>query len=267
MRPFRVGGYGHGFTFTNQFSIRGLKKLFKLLKVASFCETSDDLHERHALAFLARSLAREDLPFRCGELWTYHSSSQPPRILIRPFLGLFFHIWPRHDPFCTVSPTQVSESVIGVQIEEGMLLAGKIAGAGFVFLLLATGISGPRPRPSTSGVELRKEAPGGPHPNDANRMQQSLLEKGYDRGKVDGVIGLRTRAGIRAYQKAENLPLTDRLDKQTAVRLGVSAAVREETGYERTPDKPPAGTALTKGSGRARKTPQKPIKKWIAPQG
>ena len=31
------------------------------------------------------------------------------------------------------------------------------------------------------------------------------------------MIGLRTRAGIRAYQKAENLPLTDRLDKETAV--------------------------------------------------
>jgi peptidoglycan hydrolase-like protein with peptidoglycan-binding domain len=142
-----------------------------------------------------------------------------------------------------------------------MFLASKIAWAGCVFLLLATGISGPRPRPSTTGVDLRKEAPAVPHPNDVNRMQQALLDKGYYRGKVDGVIGLRTRAGIRAYQKAENLPLTDRLDKKTAVRLGVSPEVREQTGYEIAPDKPSAGTTWTKGSGRTRKTLQKTVRK------
>lgn len=142
----------------------------------------------------------------------------------------------------------------------------KIAWAGFVFLLLATGISGPRPTLLTSGVEPSKEVPGVPHPNDGNRIQQALLDKGYYRGKVDGVIGLRTRAGIRAYQKAENLPLTDRLDKETAVRLGISPEVREERGYEITLGKPSAGTRWTNGSGRARRTPQKPLKKWIAPQ-
>ena len=142
----------------------------------------------------------------------------------------------------------------------------KIAWAGFVFLLLATGISGPRPTLLNAGVELSKEVPAIPHPDDVNRMQQVLLDKGYYRGKVDGVIGLRTRAGIRAYQKAENLPLTDRLDKETAVRLGVSSEVRDETGDEITRDKPSAGTSWAKGSGRARKTPQTPVKKWIAPQ-
>ena len=155
----------------------------------------------------------------------------------------------------------MSDSIVGVQIEEGNVLSQQIAWAGCVFLLLTTGISGPRPKPSTLGVDLRKEAPAVPHPNDVNRMQQALLDKGHYRGKVDGVIGLRTRAGIRAYQKAENLPLTDRLDKETAVRLGVSPEVREETGYEIMPDKPSAGTTWTKGSGRVRRTPKKPVKK------
>src|SRR6202008_3107455 len=87
--------------------------------------------------------------------------------------------------------------------------------AGIVFLLLATGISGPRPTLLTSGVDPSKDVPGVPHPNDVNTMQQTLLDKGHYRGKVDGVFGLRTRAGIRAYQRAENLPVTGQIDKET----------------------------------------------------
>jgi len=137
----------------------------------------------------------------------------------------------------------------------------KIAWAGFVFLLLATGISGPRPTPVTSGLEPSKEAPAIPHPYDVNSVQQALLDKGYYRGKVDGVIGLRTRAGIRAFQTAESLPVTDRLDKETAVRLGVSPEVRQETSYKIKSDKPSAGKRWAKGSVRPHKTPQKPVKK------
>ena len=147
-----------------------------------------------------------------------------------------------------------------------MFLASKVALAGIVFLLLATGISGPSPMPLTSGVDLSKERPAVPHPNDVMSMQQTLLDKGHYRGKVDGVFGLRTRTGIRAYQKAENLPVTGQLDKETAGRLGVGPEVRQETRFVTTQDKPPAGTKWAKGSGRARKTPQTPVKKWTAPQ-
>jgi len=146
-----------------------------------------------------------------------------------------------------------------------MFLTSKIAWAGFVFLLLAAGISGPRPTLLTSGVEPSKEVPAVPHPNDVNRMQQALLDKGYYRGKVDGVLGLRTRAGIRAYQKAENLPVTGQLDKETAGRLGVSLEVREEKDFDTTQDKPPAGIKWAKGSGRARKTPQTSVEKSTTP--
>src|SRR5579872_819799 len=76
---------------------------------------------------------------------------------------------------------------------------GKIVWAGIAFLLLATEISGPCSTLLPSGVDLSKEVPAVTHPNDVNRMQQTLLDKGYYRGKVDGVVGLRTRASIRAY--------------------------------------------------------------------
>jgi peptidoglycan hydrolase-like protein with peptidoglycan-binding domain len=158
------------------------------------------------------------------------------------------------------------ESIAGMQIEDGMFLAGKVAWAGTVFLLLATGISGPRPTLLTSGVDLSTEVPAVAHPTDVSRVQRSLRDKGHYQGKVDGVFGLRTRAGIRAYQKAENLQATGELDKATAGRLGVSPEVRENTSFDTTQDKPSAGTKWVKSSGRARKTAPKPDKKPTDPQ-
>ena len=52
--------------------------------------------------------------------------------------------------------------------------------------------------------------------------QQSLSDKGFYHGSVDGKIGPRTRAGIREYQKSESLPVTGRLDVATAGRMGVA---------------------------------------------
>ena len=132
----------------------------------------------------------------------------------------------------------------------------KIAGAGAVFLLLATGISGPRPTLLTSVSNRSEEAPAVQHPNEISMVQQTLRAKRHYRGKVDGVFGLRTRAGIRAYQKAESLPVTGQLDNETADKLGVRPEVRDERGFITTQDKPQAGIQWAKGSGRARKIPR-----------
>jgi peptidoglycan hydrolase-like protein with peptidoglycan-binding domain len=161
---------------------------------------------------------------------------------------------------CTVLAEQVSESIDGVQIEEKrVLLAGKVACSGITFLLLAIGISGPRPTPLPSGANAGKEGPGIAHPDNVMRMQQTLHDEGHYRGKVDGVFGLRTRASIRAYQKAENLPLTGQLDTQTAARLGITAEVRDENGYETPRVKPSAGIKWADGSRRKSKLPRKTV--------
>jgi peptidoglycan hydrolase-like protein with peptidoglycan-binding domain len=89
-----------------------------------------------------------------------------------------------------------------------MFLASKVAWAGIVFMLLTTGISGTRPTPLSSGADLSKEVPAVGHRNDVKKMQQTLRGKRHYRGKVDGVFGLRTRASIRGFQKAESLPVT-----------------------------------------------------------
>ena len=142
-----------------------------------------------------------------------------------------------------------------------MFLATKAASAAIVFLLLATGISGPRPIPLVSGPNLRKEVPAVWRGNDVKKMQQTLQEKGQYRGEVDGVFGLRTRASIRGFQKGENLPVTGQLDAQTAGKLGITPELRKETGYGTPQDKPSAGIKWTKGSGRTSKTLRKPVKR------
>lgn len=147
-----------------------------------------------------------------------------------------------------------------------MLLANKAAWAGFASLLLMTGISGSPGATRASESNLSKEVSSVGHRAAVNELQEALRNKGHYRGQIDGVLGLRTRASIRAYQKAENLPVTGNLDKETAGRLGVRPEVREERGFDTTQNKPPAGTKWAKGSGRARKTPQKPVNKWTAPR-
>ena len=83
---------------------------------------------------------------------------------------------------------------------------------------------------------------------------------------VDGVLGLRTRAGIRSYQKAENLPVTGQLDTRTAGKLGVTPEVRGEMGEESaSQDKPSAGIKWTKGSRRTGKTVRSAPEKIVAP--
>jgi len=147
-----------------------------------------------------------------------------------------------------------------------MFLASKAAWAGIVFILLTTGISGPRPTPLASGVNLSKEVPVDGHRNDVKKMQQTLQGKGHYRGEVDGVFGLRTRASIRGFQKAENLPVTGQLDAQTAGKLGVRPEGREETDNETAKGKPSAGIKSAKGSGRTSKTPRKAVKTVAAPE-
>ena len=121
-----------------------------------------------------------------------------------------------------------------------MFLISKAASVGVVFILLTTGMPGPRPAP--------------------------LRDEGRYRGKVDGVFGLRTRASIRGLQKAENLPVTGQLDTQTASKLGVKPEDRDETGYKAAKDKPSAYIEWGKGSNRTSKTQRKAVKAVATPE-
>lgn len=147
-----------------------------------------------------------------------------------------------------------------------MFFAGKIGCSGIVFVLLTTWISGPRPTPIDASANLNTRAPADTYWNDTKKMQQNLQDRGHYHGRIDGVPGLRTRASIRGFQKAENLPITGQLDTQTADKLEVRPEVREETRNETTQDKPSAGIKWAKGSRQRSKTPRQPVKKSSLPQ-
>jgi peptidoglycan hydrolase-like protein with peptidoglycan-binding domain len=147
------------------------------------------------------------------------------------------------------------------------MLFAKIGYSGIVFVSLTTWISGPRPTPLASRVSLSIGAPADAPSNDIEKMQQTLQDRGQYHGKIDGLPGLRTRASIRGFQKAESLPVTGELDVQTASRLGVSPEVREGTGRETTLDKPSAGIKWVNGSRRTGRMPRKVVKLGAAREG
>lgn len=51
-------------------------------------------------------------------------------------------------------------------------------------------------------------------------LQESLREKGFDPGPIDGVVGPRTQKAIIRFQKAFNLYVSGRIDEETQLALG-----------------------------------------------
>ncbi len=58
---------------------------------------------------------------------------------------------------------------------------------------------------------------------DVRAMQETLKERGYDPGAVDGIMGPRTAAALREYQQKENLRVTGQLDAETVSSLKAPA--------------------------------------------
>ena len=76
-----------------------------------------------------------------------------------------------------------------------------------------------------AGAELSEEVIATLGQNAVRKMQQALSDQGHYRGRVDGVMGLRARESIRAFQRTENLPATGQIDPQTAHKLGITRIV------------------------------------------
>jgi hypothetical protein len=117
--------------------------------------------------------------------------------------------------------------------------------------------------------------------SDIKNVQHSLQDRGFYDGQIDGRAGSRTRAGIRQYQQAENLPVTGQVDAQTATKLGIGGesvgssfkgAGREvgqgslEAGHEIMKGKPiAAGKEMGKGFGRGGKKVSQGVKEAVNP--
>jgi hypothetical protein len=53
-------------------------------------------------------------------------------------------------------------------------------------------------------------------------VQKALQDKGMDPGPVDGIMGPKTMAALKAFQKDQKLTESGRLDDQTREKLGVT---------------------------------------------
>jgi len=56
---------------------------------------------------------------------------------------------------------------------------------------------------------------------DNREVQEALKAKGNDPGPIDGRMGAKTQAALKAFQEANGLKATGQLDSQTAEKLGV----------------------------------------------
>ena len=151
-----------------------------------------------------------------------------------------------------------------------------------VFTLLVTRMLGLGPSALTFAANPGDEKPAVSHSHDVAKVQESLRDKGYYHAQVDGVEGPQTREAIRQYQKSENLPVTGRLDPETAGKLGVGPESvggsfkgaghevgegGEEAGHEMKQGKPvAAGKEMGKGLGRGGKKFGKAVKKAASPE-
>jgi peptidoglycan hydrolase-like protein with peptidoglycan-binding domain len=51
------------------------------------------------------------------------------------------------------------------------------------------------------------------------RVQETLIEKGFDPGPVDGIWGEKTKRGVMQFQESEGLSASGQLDEQTKNHL------------------------------------------------
>ena len=86
----------------------------------------------------------------------------------------------------------------------------------------------PSPAPSTTpdATPQTEQSLTKPTPQDLSmmvvRVQAALMRRGYYNGDIDGLLGPMTRAALRAFQRAEGISQTGRMDIDTLTRLGIS---------------------------------------------
>ena len=58
--------------------------------------------------------------------------------------------------------------------------------------------------------------------DDIRRLQVVLNQKGFNIGKPDGVLAVRTRNALIAFQRQQGLEPTGKIDQPTITALGLS---------------------------------------------
>lgn len=134
------------------------------------------------------------------------------------------HMWYNLAAAKGTDPEDRERSVRNRDRVAAQLTAGQLARAQALARDWRPGTGEPR-EPATAGT-VPRVLPGRPSPNDVVTAQFWLQVLGHDPGPVDGTTGPRTAAAVRAFQRAQGLPVTGTIDAvllealQAAVRAG-----------------------------------------------
>jgi peptidoglycan hydrolase-like protein with peptidoglycan-binding domain len=80
---------------------------------------------------------------------------------------------------------------------------------------------------------------------DVERLQKALKQNGHDPGPIDGINGPRTVSALKAYQNAQGLETTGRLDDATLAKLVRSDSKTQAGGDARPSPADPAQSGKT----------------------
>jgi peptidoglycan hydrolase-like protein with peptidoglycan-binding domain len=60
--------------------------------------------------------------------------------------------------------------------------------------------------------------------DEVKKVQEALKSKGEDPGIIDGVMGKKTEAALKKFQKTNGLKVTGAMDRETTDKLGIEMA-------------------------------------------
>ena len=87
-----------------------------------------------------------------------------------------------------------------------------------------------RDRSGSMGSSRRASGSGHMSKDKVKEVQAALKSKGMDPGPEDGVMGPKTQAALREFQKSNSLQATGRIDEKTASALGIDVASSSSSG-------------------------------------
>src|SRR5688572_22002593 len=89
---------------------------------------------------------------------------------------------------------------------------------------IATGAQARGDTQAQGGQAAQAQAYTGLSADVIRQAQEKLNAAGHDVGRADGIIGARTKQGVKAFQQSKGIEVTGQLDQRTLTALGVESA-------------------------------------------
>ena len=88
----------------------------------------------------------------------------------------------------------------------------------------ASGTTGTGEMKAGKSDAMKSGAKAGGNKDQVKAAQQALKDKGHDPGAIDGVMGPKTKAALKDFQKKEGLKESGQLDSETMAKLDMKTS-------------------------------------------